>query len=143
MGDATISRRSQGMRIGSIDGTQKYLPWISYESFHDVALPEIESFFRQKSSDFGTDKMACSRKELEKLTDHLFQLMFIKSFKLDVSLSRSTHARERRLSNSFLKVLSVDIIPAVLHQDKFAEIAVACSYLSRQKNEWEYSNSNL
>ena len=98
-----MSWRFLGMRIGFLDGTLEYFPWIPYKSSHDVALPEIEFFFRQKSADFGTDKMACTRKELEKLTDHLFQLMFIKSFKVDVDLSRSAHARERRLSNSFQK----------------------------------------
>ena len=45
--------------------------------------------------------MVYSREELEKLTDHLFQLMFVKSFKVDAVLSRSTRARGRRLSSSF------------------------------------------
>ena len=81
--------------------------------------------------------MAYSCKELEKLTDHLFQLMFVKSFKVDAVLSRSTRARGRRLSNNFQSTQRFDIIFAVLRQDcaQFAEFAVTF-FISQRVEKW-------
>ena len=102
--------RSTGMRTGTLDGALKMfsLSFVRVFSWRRPARSQI--LFNGSLQILELTKMAYSRKELEKLTDHLFQLMFVKSFKVDAVLSRSTRARGRRLSNNFQSTQCFDII---------------------------------
>ena len=82
--------------------------------------------------------MAYTRGELEKLTDHLFQLMFVKSFKVDAVLSRSTHARGRRLSSRFQSTQRFNTIfwqSSAGTAHNFAEFAVTF-FISQRVEKW-------
>ena len=121
------------MRIGILDGALKMfsLNFVRFFSWRRPARSQI--LFDGGLQILELTKMAYSRKELEKLTDHLFQLMFVKSFKVDAVLSRSTRARGRRLSSRFQSTQRFNTIfwqSSAGTAHNFAEFAVAFSFLS-------------